>query len=157
MCLRVMNNIGGSDSGDNWRLECSTGNWLRDAPVRFVHIDTNKALYTTKGGMYLSLIVINHPCHAMPCWLFWVSWIQITDMFNQNNCRNCPIQGQLEITAHGSSPSDVNSLWLASDGIFFVDRNFERKTTSPVDADDEMDARYVHTPLQWQIIRKRLS
>jgi hypothetical protein len=67
------------------------------------------------------------------------------DMFNQNNCRNCPIQGQLEISAHSAGGHDTNSMWIAGDGIFFVDRNFERKAPpSPVDEDDEMDARYTN-------------
>ena len=48
--------------------------------VRLQHVDTGMWLYTSKN-----------------------------DRFNQNNCRNCPIIGQLEVSAHSAGASDANS------------------------------------------------
>lgn len=81
-----------SDSGDNWRVECKAGQteWKRDAPVSFLHVDTGKRLYTRRA-----------------------------DMFDQNNCRNCPIQGQLELSAHQVPATDANAKWIVEDGVFF--------------------------------------
>lgn len=81
-----------SDTGDNWRVECKAGQkwWERDAPVSFLHIDTNKRLYSRRA-----------------------------DMFNQRNCGNCPILNQLEISGHQVAATDANAQWRVEDGIFF--------------------------------------
>jgi len=82
----------GSDTGDNWKVECS-GNadeWARETLVSFFHVDTGKRLFTRKA-----------------------------DAFDNNNCRGCPIVGQLEISAHQTGIQDPNALWVAEDGIYF--------------------------------------
>jgi hypothetical protein len=85
-------NGGGSDTGDNWVVECAAGAtlWMRDAPIAFQHVDTGKRLYTRRQ-----------------------------DGFDNNNCRGCPIVGQLEISAHSVASSDANALWVTEDGIYF--------------------------------------
>jgi len=82
----------GSDTGDNWRIECLSGQqeWTRDVSVSFVHVDTGKRLFTRRQ-----------------------------DAFDNNNCRGCPIVGQLEISAHSTVTQDVNAQWFVDDGIFF--------------------------------------
>jgi len=87
-----------SDTGDNWRVECrSTAEggdaslWMRGESVILTHIDTDKKLYAKKS-----------------------------DEFNQVNCRNCPIQGQLEVSGYSpSNDRDTNLLWFSDDGIYF--------------------------------------
>ena len=77
----------GSDSGDNWKVECygsGVTEWARDTPVAFLHVDTGKRLYTRRQ-----------------------------DAFDNNNCRGCPIVGQLEISAHNTGAQDANALWVA--------------------------------------------
>jgi len=86
----------GSDTGDNWKVECfdkQATEWTRESPVSFVHIDTGKRLYTRKS-----------------------------DAFDNNNCRGCPIVGQLEISAHSTGIQDPNALWITEDGIYFPAR-----------------------------------
>lgn len=86
---------GESDTGDNWRVECvgtgASSFWERKGQVRLVHLDTGKALFTSRS-----------------------------DMFEQNNCPGCPILGQLEVTGHSASPSDKNALWTTADGYYFA-------------------------------------
>jgi len=85
---------GSSDTGDNWRVECESGDfWLRTTPVTFTHIDTGKKLFSRSS-----------------------------DQFNNNNCRGCPIIGQLEVSCAMVSSSDRDAFWLADDGIFFPNR-----------------------------------
>lgn len=79
----------GSDTGDNWKVECygnGVQEWNRDTPVAFLHVDTGKRLYTRRQ-----------------------------DAFDNNNCRGCPIVGQLEISAHNTGAQDANALWIAED------------------------------------------
>lgn len=84
----------GSDGGDNWKVECfkssASGEWERDAPVAFQHMETGRRLYSRRQ-----------------------------DAFDNNNCRGCPIVGQLEISAHQTGAQDPNALWQAEDGIYF--------------------------------------
>mmetsp|Transcript_8942 Transcript_8942/g.17499 ORF Transcript_8942/g.17499 Transcript_8942/m.17499 type:complete len:225 (-) Transcript_8942:75-749(-) len=89
---------GHSDSGDNWRVDCDshTGFWQRDSKVKFMHADTGGCLFAQKEVA-----------------------------FTNQNCRGCPIIGQLEVCglqncAHVSSP---DAMWKASDGIFFPKRS----------------------------------
>lgn len=63
---------------------------LRSAPVSFLHVDTGKRLYTRRA-----------------------------DIFDNANCRGCPIVGQLEISAHTTGVQDPNAMWTADDGIYF--------------------------------------
>jgi len=44
----------GSDSGDNWKVEVSSGaaHWMRDGYVRLVHVDTGKYLETHTQYQY---------------------------------------------------------------------------------------------------------
>jgi len=88
-----------SDTGDNWRVECSGDKWAKDKPVRFVHVDTGKQLYASKSAA-----------------------------FDNNNCRGCPIIGQLEVSTHSTSPQDGNAQWTTADGIYLADNTFETET-----------------------------
>ncbi len=99
----------GSDSGDNWKLICADSKskfWKRgpvsnkSANIVLQHIDTGAYLYTRRA-----------------------------DMFDQMNCRGCPIQGQLEASAHKNPSnvlSDANAQWATDDGVFFP-ANSEQK------------------------------
>jgi hypothetical protein len=69
---------------------CTPRSFPRAAPVSFVHAETQKRLYTRRN-----------------------------DQFDQNNCRGCPMIGQLEISAHTTGVQDPNALWVAEDGIYF--------------------------------------
>ncbi|SPQ97783.1 MIR domain-containing protein [Plasmodiophora brassicae] len=80
---------GQSDTGDNWRVQCSGENWTRDADVQLVHVDTNT---------YLSA--------------------RLSNMFTQGNCPGCPINGQLEVYCQRSS-SDQQTKWKTAEGVFF--------------------------------------
>lgn len=81
---------GESDSGDNWLVECEEeqGFWRRGEDVKFKHVDTGK----------------------------WLATSTRSD-FNQNNCRNCPIQGQLEVRAQSAGNHDAD--WRTAEGYFF--------------------------------------
>jgi len=86
-----------SDTGDNWKVICSShsGYWQRDSKVKFLHLATGSCLFAEKSVA-----------------------------FNNQNCRGCPIIGQLEVCglqncAH-KSMSDI--YWKAADGIFFSKR-----------------------------------
>lgn len=87
-----------SDTGDDWLIECptlsegSTISMSSSIPLSFLHIDTNKRLYARRS-----------------------------DEFNNNNCRGCPIVGQLEISASSTSNKDSNAQWILTDsGIQFA-------------------------------------
>jgi len=81
----------GSDTGDNFKVDCVSGTeWTRETPVSLQHVDTGKRLYTRRQ-----------------------------DAFDHNNCRGCPIVGQLEVSAHNTQIGDANSHWVVDDGIFF--------------------------------------
>jgi dolichyl-phosphate-mannose--protein O-mannosyl transferase len=75
-----------SDSGDDWKVECvgaKTGDfWKKENGfyISLVHVDTNRRLFTRRA-----------------------------DMFTQNNCPNCPIVNQLEISGHTASIGDENT------------------------------------------------
>src|SRR5205085_1861846 len=94
-----------SDTGDNWKVECTKSNaseyWLRNPStgrVSFVHTDTGNRFYTARQSL-----------------------------FDQNNCRGCPIVGQLEVSADKSNIHDANALWTAEDGIYFpVNKNIKQ-------------------------------
>jgi dolichyl-phosphate-mannose--protein O-mannosyl transferase len=78
---------GNSDSGDNWRIVCQGKWWSRSRAVAIQHVDT---------GMYLST--------------------DTAAKFNQHNCRNCPIQGQLEVRA--SQQKNRLAMWKTAEGFF---------------------------------------
>eukprot|EP00457_Paulinella_chromatophora_P017202 gb/GEZN01018192.1/.p1 GENE.gb/GEZN01018192.1/~~gb/GEZN01018192.1/.p1 ORF type:complete len:225 (+),score=13.08 gb/GEZN01018192.1/:29-703(+) len=78
------------DTGNNWKVSCAKNSgdfWTRSIHVYFMHIDTGKYLSTSKK-----------------------------QEFNQRNCANCPIQGQLEVSA-GVKNSDAK--WKVAEGIYF--------------------------------------
>jgi len=81
-----------SDTGDNWKVECSGPFWLRNNPVNLQHVDTRAYLYARRS-----------------------------DQFNDRNCRNCPIVGQLEVSCSrvGSPSSDSYAQWQTNEGVFF--------------------------------------
>lgn len=82
-------------SDDNWEVQCirsGATHWERAHPVRFRHVPTGQTLYARRA-----------------------------DAFNQQNCRNCPIVGQLEVSA--SAQQDDNTHWVTEDGVFFPTRD----------------------------------
>eukprot|EP00823_Brevimastigomonas_motovehiculus_P009422 TRINITY_DN9080_c0_g1_i1.p1 TRINITY_DN9080_c0_g1~~TRINITY_DN9080_c0_g1_i1.p1 ORF type:complete len:253 (-),score=45.45 TRINITY_DN9080_c0_g1_i1:177-935(-) len=90
-----------SDTGDNWKIDCGGSNslyWRRSDPVTFFHVDTGTKLFTSR-----------------------------LDQFTQSNCQNCPIIGQLEISAFSGASSADNFLWLADDGVYFPNIKAEKK------------------------------
>jgi dolichyl-phosphate-mannose--protein O-mannosyl transferase len=78
---------GNSDTGDNWRVACAGDFWKRGRTVSLQHVDTN---------MYLST--------------------DLAAKFNQQNCRNCPIQGQLEVRAVPQKNRLV--MWKTNEGFY---------------------------------------
>ena len=104
-----------TDTGDNWRIECSGSAGLHfgsplpaAAPyVALVHIDTGRALYSRRA-----------------------------DEFNQHNCRGCPIVGQLEVSAAAAPvATDQHAHWaLVDSGISF-----------PVSAKQRQQHAHAHT------------
>ena len=94
----------GGDTGDFWKLKCVQGDkdWNTGQKVRLQHVDTGKWLVTSKR-----------------------------QMFTQNNCPNCPINGQLEVSAwHESTDAD----WIAEDGIYYLENE---EFLNPVNQNEE--------------------
>eukprot|EP00742_Colponemidia_sp_Colp-10_P002525 GILJ01002698.1.p1 GENE.GILJ01002698.1~~GILJ01002698.1.p1 ORF type:complete len:231 (+),score=31.12 GILJ01002698.1:68-760(+) len=100
---------GRGDTGDTWRVEClssSSDSWLRTATIRFKHQDTGHYLHSHDGYR-----------------------------FNQNNCPNCPIMGQQEVTAFHTKNKD--NLWQVDDGVFLPLRDQdESKVASDTQKED---------------------
>jgi len=69
--VSLFGDSGEGDGGDNWVVNCDTGNWMRSQKVTFMHVDTGKYLTANKDTNY-----------------------------NDQNCRGCPIVGHLEAYAH---------------------------------------------------------
>ena len=89
-----------SDSGDDWRVECSGGLSagselpLASASFSLLHVDTGKRLYSRR-----------------------------MDEFTQHNCRGCPIIGQLEVSAAAVQQHDPAAQFsVRPAGIFFPRR-----------------------------------
>jgi len=72
--------------------------WLRTTPFTLTHADTGLKLYTARDAQ-----------------------------FNNNNCRGCPIIGQLEMSCIGSGASGDSSRWRVDDGILFPDLTKPKK------------------------------
>jgi len=87
--------MGVGDQSDDWKLVCSAkpektgGYWRRSQDVKLKHAATGRYLTTSQAAE-----------------------------FNQQNCRNCPIKGQMEVSA-GASSSQSNHYWYADQGVFF--------------------------------------
>ena len=91
-----------SDTGDSWRVDCSdpqhtVGYALALTPpnaaphaLSLVHVDTGKRLYSRR-----------------------------IDEFTQQNCRGCPILGQLEVSAAQAAASDAHAQWSVAAGVLF--------------------------------------
>mmetsp|Transcript_21292 Transcript_21292/g.68700 ORF Transcript_21292/g.68700 Transcript_21292/m.68700 type:complete len:208 (-) Transcript_21292:76-699(-) len=79
---------GSGDTGDDWELQCDTAVWKRQRPVQLRHVETGRYLSTHSGRD-----------------------------FNDRNCHNCPIVGQLEVAASPSRGSSEE--WVADLGIYF--------------------------------------
>ena len=94
-----------SDSGDNWRVDCTASGRpvgsripLPSSPdaapplsISLQHVDTGKRLHTRRQ-----------------------------DEFTQQNCRGCPIIGQLEISAHQAAAADAAAQWsIPHSGVLF--------------------------------------
>ena len=96
------NNNGLGDTGDNWRIEClqhkegmeteysavdeSSLLWMSNTLVRFKHVETEQYLTTSKKRKY-----------------------------DQTNCPNCPIVGELEVSAGRQS---ADSVFRADNGVY---------------------------------------
>ena len=98
-----------SDTGDNWKVDCtapamtvgaviplppstpSSSSPPSSPTLSLHHVDTGKRLYSRR-----------------------------VDEFTQQNCRGCPIIGQLEISAAAVNPSDSHAQWsIPHSGILF--------------------------------------
>eukprot|EP00472_Partenskyella_glossopodia_P014168 CAMPEP_0197539176 /NCGR_PEP_ID=MMETSP1318-20131121/61862_1 /TAXON_ID=552666 /ORGANISM="Partenskyella glossopodia, Strain RCC365" /LENGTH=219 /DNA_ID=CAMNT_0043097813 /DNA_START=44 /DNA_END=703 /DNA_ORIENTATION=+ len=86
-----------SDPGDNWIVKCDShsGYWQRDSLVKLMHPNTGSCLFAEKKTA-----------------------------FTQQNCRNCPIVGQLEVSGLQQCQhiASKDAEWKAADGIFFAKR-----------------------------------
>lgn len=89
-------NDGEGDTGDNWKLECvhreDAGNaqhrmWESTTLVRILHVDTKH----------------------------WLSSSTKTK-FNQSNCPNCPLQGELEVS--GTNSNSDATMFRSDDGAY---------------------------------------
>jgi len=89
-------NDGEGDAGDNWKLECvhrkDAGNaqhrlWESTTLVRLLHVDTKH----------------------------WLSSSTKTK-FNQSNCPNCPLQGELEVS--GTNSNSDAAIFRSDDGAY---------------------------------------
>jgi len=78
---------GEGDHGDDWRVLCNGKTWQKDQAVRFEHVGTSAYLSASKNFM-----------------------------FNEQNCRNCPILNHMEVA--GTRRMDETSYFKASIGIF---------------------------------------
>jgi hypothetical protein len=98
---------GNSDTGDNWKVGCAGKFWKRGKTVSFQHVDTSKYLSTDAGSK-----------------------------FNQQNCRNCPIQGQLEVRAVSQKNRLV--MWKTVEGFYIpVSEELRDLLSSPDSPSDE--------------------
>jgi len=96
-----------SDTGDNWRVDCSgqaVGATLSLKPplpsFSLYHFDTGKRLYSRRA-----------------------------DEFNQQNCRGCPIVGQLEVSCANAATTDSAAQWsVGSSGILFPVKHTSQAT-----------------------------
>ena len=91
-----------SDTGDNWRVECSAAQQVVGSTIALPasshstslslhHVDTGKRLYSRR-----------------------------VDEFTQQNCRGCPIIGQLEVSANHATPTDAHAQWsIPHSGVLF--------------------------------------
>lgn len=77
-----------SNTDDHWIVECSGSIWERGTPIVLRHAST---------GTYLGT--------------------SAKHKFNQSNCRNCPIQGQLEV--HAKTTKTKGAQWTTAQGIYF--------------------------------------
>lgn len=81
---------GEGDNGDSWELQCvrkGEKKWTRGAAVKLKHANTQRYLITSDKNK-----------------------------FTQQNCPNCPIVGQMEVTCGGSA--GVISTWKADQGVY---------------------------------------
>lgn len=80
-----------SNLEDNWIVSCPSAYWKRKDAVSFTHAISGKSLYTSS-----------------------------TSQFNQQNCRNCPIVGHLEVSTTNLSPvSRLQATFHADSGVYF--------------------------------------
>jgi dolichyl-phosphate-mannose--protein O-mannosyl transferase len=100
---------GSGDTGDDWVLECEAGLpvWNRGQAISLRHADTGKVLVSSKASA-----------------------------FNQQNCgQQCPIMGQLEVSA--ANQIDKKAYWLTTQGVYFPPKDAPKSTKN--DEDDEDD------------------
>lgn len=85
----------GSTPADNWKVICKSGQqWKRNGAIALLHVSTGAFLYAQNG-----------------------------QGFNQQNCGQCPILGQLEITCSPHTHSNDRLAEFSADlGIFFPKR-----------------------------------
>lgn len=80
-----------SDTGDNWKIICTKTSdeyWRRGEAFALQHIDTGYYLFSSRKSN-----------------------------FNDRNCRNCPIIGQLEIAC--SDKKVKGAKWITHHGFYF--------------------------------------
>lgn len=78
---------GEGDHGDDWKVLCSGKTWQKGQTVRFEHVGTSAYLGASQNFM-----------------------------FNEQNCRNCPILNHMEVV--GTRRTDETTHFKASLGIF---------------------------------------
>lgn len=84
---------GKGDGGDDWKVVCTKGsNWSTDTPFYLQHVATGKWLSSSNQAR-----------------------------FNQQNCPNCPIVGQLEVV--GIRQKSDASIWVVQRGAFLLDKD----------------------------------
>lgn len=107
-------NNGIGDNYDNWFIECKdkvNGEFIEGKTYFYLkHEVTSAYLYAEKRSMY-----------------------------DNNNCRYCPIKGQLEISA--SKSKDNKALWRYVSGYFYspIDKSVDEKSTPVDDVGDFVD------------------
>ena len=122
-----------SFTGDNWLVECQTDAWKRGESVQLKHVDTSMPVLLVSTpppppfpfppfrlALICSYIHTHCACLLIPLPADAYLYAKKSDMFNDQNCRNCPIVGQLEISAYNNrNPSDKFAQWQTAEGIYF--------------------------------------
>ena len=88
---------GEGDGGDNWIVNCDTGNWMRNKKVTFMHV--GKLRLIRNCLIYYMLECLNFIFYFFNSSLLADTGKYLTanknTNFNDQNCRGCPIVGKL--------------------------------------------------------------
>lgn len=99
---------GDGDTGDSWEVVCQGREkyWERGSVIQLKHVDTGKFLFTSSSNK-----------------------------FDQKNCGgNCPIMGQLEVSA-SAKKADSKTWWQTGQGVYFPSAN---EAARKADVDNEL-------------------